>query len=193
MRGQLHWFSFHYFVVRIIPARAGPTPHRWNGSCRWSDHPRSCGANQMSLEGGESVVGSSPLVRGQRVLRGVRSRRPRIIPARAGPTGSPAWLTVTPPDHPRSCGANGSRTPPVMHKHGSSPLVRGQRKINGWFSVLVRIIPARAGPTIMGLSNNDIIADHPRSCGANGGYWRVHMDADGSSPLVRGQRFRKIR
>ena len=57
----------------------------------------------------------------------------------------------------------------------------------------VRIIPAHAGQTPAFCRSREGSSDHPRACGANGGYWRVHMDADGSSPRMRGKRLRILR
>ncbi len=125
VRGQLHWFSFHYFVVRIIPARAGPTWRPVPARYRKTDHPRSCGANRVPSDHHGLASGSSPLVRGQRTLLPSMISVIRIIPARAGPTQFPLNDALKNADHPRSCGANvvwdGTSAPP----NGSSPLVRG--------------------------------------------------------------------
>ena len=51
----------------------------------------------------------------------------------------------------------------------------------------MRIIPARAGPTIGIPATNLTAADHPRSCGANGPRLGHVWARPGSSPLVRGQ------
>ena len=174
-------------ILRIIPARAGPTEGRWCLFAATTDHPRSCGAN-VALPGGEVVGrGSSPLVRGQLPIIARQDRRVRIIPARAGPTRQGHRAQEHAADHPRSCGANravsrsmtpgsGSsplvrgqlrRRPGAQHGAGSSPLVRGQPHDFYEHAETERIIPARAGPTmgkpVMAVCNTD----HPRSCGAN--------------------------
>ena len=174
-------------MVRIIPARAGPTPPR--PASRWSssDHPRSCGANVIVWVGFALLHGSSPLVRGQPDKRKAETRSVRIIPARAGPTSSERHAPSTMTDHPRSCGANRRQLHSGVPQRGSSPLVRGQHKSSACPDQSDRIIPARAGPTQMRQPHQRAGADHPRSCGANGKLTHVYMIANGSSPLVRGQ------
>ena len=184
VRGQRDGRANRAGLLRIIPARAGPTYFINHVDYINADHPRSCGANMQARHFGAGLSGSSPLVRGQRSSLRPAWPRPRIIPARAGPTWwPPSAIRRTPDhprscganvfrffvfaDHPRSCGANGSRAPPVMHKHGSSPLVRGQHKIMEKIIIPKRIIPARAGPTTNSSTSSRYWTDHPRSCGAN--------------------------
>ena len=91
----------------------------------------------------------------------------RIIPARAGPTPGAVVEEWCDSDHPRSCGANVVRIRRLTVLTGSSPLVRGQRRTVVLPRFAVRIIPARAGPTL--------------------GRRLVENHRTGSSPLVRGQ------
>ena len=153
--------------LRIIPARAGPTrggrPHCNCGT----DHPRSCGANFGLMYVAVPVTGSSPLVRGQRIVPAALAWPLRIIPARAGPTGPTATKAATRPDHPRSCGANLFARVQISDIRGSSPLVRGQLCMSCDFHETPRIIPARAGPTSAYTNARHYWSDHPRSCGAN--------------------------
>ena len=134
--------------LRIIPARAGPTrggrPHCNCGT----DHPRSCGANFGLMYVAVPVTGSSPLVRGQPATDNVAAGDVRIIPARAGPTYITVDFDRASTDHPRSCGANQRRFRRRFFRCGSSPLVRGQLRIVAGSRMHLRIIPARAGPTL---------------------------------------------
>ena len=75
----------------------------------------------------------------------------------------------------------------IVRKYGSSPLVRGQRSFLSLAFRFVRIIPARAGPTLNIMTCPWNLTDHPRSCGANRDTVRNKPTARGSSPLVRGQ------
>ena len=86
VRGQLGRLTQIDETLRIIPARAGPTPNITLYSCDRPDHPRSCGANRVAGRNRGRVVGSSPLVRGQRNAVNLNALNTRIIPARAGPT-----------------------------------------------------------------------------------------------------------
>ena len=65
--------------------------------------------------------------------------------------------------------------------------MRGQ--LNGVIGVVgvERIIPARAGPTLIGCIGMGFMTDHPRSCGANAMTGYSNRVTIGSSPLVRGQ------
>ena len=133
------------------------------------------------------MPGSSPLVRGQHAETTQNQRRTRIIPARAGPTSNNSLNGWCPSDHPRSCGANFEGFPIFHAFSGSSPLVRGQLGVEDDGRTIVRIIPARAGPTSVSSGMGHRVTDHPRSCGANERETRIQWAKDGSSPLVRGQ------
>ena len=126
-------------------------------------------------------------MRGQRVFFTSSRRVLRIIPARAGPTMSAHTFCLSYSDHPRSCGANGHIEAAAQPGRGSSPLVRGQLVQGGELGETIRIIPARAGPTFASPNTVSIIADHPRSCGANMWCAVFGIRSIGSSPLVRGQ------
>ena len=188
VRGQPDYIEHCGGWLRIIPARAGPTPPR--PASRWSssDHPRSCGANVIVWVGFALLHGSSPLVRGQPDKRKAETRSVRIIPARAGPTSSERHAPSTMTDHPRSCGANANAATPSTCRSGSSPLVRGQRQTHPRVHDRERIIPARAGPTSFPFLWWSGGSDHPRSCGANSFTLAFNWPITGSSPLVRGQR-----
>ena len=115
--------------LRIIPARAGPTTFIKVEHSRFTDHPRSCGANGTICRDTVRPTGSSPLVRGQQLVCVLRELIRRIIPARAGPTFRKRKGTSGCADHPRSCGANVNFGVWCLGGDGSSPLVRGQRLI----------------------------------------------------------------
>ena len=164
---------------RIIPACAGFTPGRSRCCSRWGDHPRMRGVYGLPKFGGGVLGGSSPHARGLPApgLGGPGLRG--IIPACAGFTrrqGScpPRW-----PDHPRMRGVyvprygDHPRTRGVYHffspfwrmTAGSSPHARGLRRILINSYVKRRIIPARAGFTVMMTSGGGMSPDHPRTRG----------------------------
>ena len=150
------------------------------------DHPRACGANRAV----HVVVvgcGSSPRVRGKRRRREEQERQRRIIPARAGQTPRARAPRCPGPDHPRACGANptGSRSP--VSRSGSSPRVRGKLYAVEYVVDRGRIIPARAGQTLVVAIIFLSLADHPRACGANLVLSMSLLTTDGSSPRVRGK------
>ena len=88
----------------IIPARAGFTTHEHRPDGCAADHPRSRGV-YAGLDAEEmEVVGSSPLARGLRVPIHPGRLGGRIIPARAGFTGTSPASSAPQADHPRSRG-----------------------------------------------------------------------------------------
>ena len=112
-------------VSWIIPARAGFTGGTGTTGVAWRDHPRSRGVYEAKAIAYHRDAGSSPLARG--LLVGASTAHPflRIIPARAGFTGSPPRLPVRTADHPRSRGVYAVVLDRAGRDEGSSPLARG--------------------------------------------------------------------
>ena len=149
----------------IIPARAGFTSVSSACAACGPDHPRSRGVYSPKVAGLSDAAGSSPLARG---LRGLvyRLRRPGgIIPARAGFTSTPSTTTCRRRDHPRSRGVYPGGVEDRRQARGSSPLARGLRWDSALVLLLVRIIPARAGFTLLYQVSVSVVWDHPRSRG----------------------------
>ena len=152
---------------RLIPARAGRTPPKWPASAPTPAHPRSCGADLISVSVRVVAAGSSPLVRGGPVPLLGHHPRERLIPARAGRTCGGRAGRGCSAAHPRSCGADGSLRDRDGDACGSSPLVRGGPRPGGDRSAGRRLIPARAGRTYRGAAAHPPTGAHPRSCGAD--------------------------
>ena len=149
----------------IIPARAGFTIVCTTNSTPLSDHPRSRGVYASLTFFSASWYGSSPLARGLR-LGAAEAGRPRgIIPARAGFTRQWPVRGRSRRDHPRSRGVYSMKYGFIIEMAGSSPLARGlptrlQADQHG-----PRIIPARAGFTMLYGGTIMMSRDHPRSRG----------------------------
>ena len=152
-----------------------------------SDHPRACGANDLSFTDLRGADGSSPRVRGKLLHGRLLRRQRRIIPARAGQTSACVRTSPTRSDHPRACGANNGTYLSFEPSTGSSPRVRGKHAITANSLNQSRIIPARAGQTMVGLLYTFNRPDHPRACGANLWLLPVTWLLPGSSPRVRGK------
>ena len=73
---------------RLIPARAGKTSLHDTSCAMYRAHPRAGGENLSARKCCSSAVGSSPRGRGKQGLHGGEHRGARLIPARAGKTGS---------------------------------------------------------------------------------------------------------
>ena len=69
---------------RLIPARAGKMWSRADAATLARAHPRACGENGGPGPSAPRPWGSSPRVRGKSHRPGLRPRRNRLIPARAG-------------------------------------------------------------------------------------------------------------
>ena len=150
------------------------------------DHPRSRGVYRHGHRPSLRRGGSSPLARGLLQFGSRTSSSRRIIPARAGFTcvGRIGVLGVK--DHPRSRGVYGSFRGRAACGWGSSPLARGLLLGDAGPAAGARIIPARAGFTV--IHGADILStrDHPRSRGVYPRPAGGQLRELGSSPLARG-------
>ena len=176
---------------RIIPARAGFTPHRQRLRRPSQDHPRSRGVYYNASHDPNNEAGSSPLARGLRQAVVDNTGRPGIIPARAGFTrscpGPSPWRT----DHPRSRGVYSTARVRGAVSPGSSPLARGLPALTIEGGGASGIIPARAGFTRSLRPAGTPSADHPRSRGVYPSASALWTPTSGSSPLARGLRSRR--
>ena len=69
---------------------------------------------------------------------------------------------------------------------GSSPLARGLQRLHHRIVFVIRIIPARAGFTVVAVHDRDQGRDHPRSRGVYPSHMLRFFRCEGSSPLARG-------
>ena len=167
MRGKPRSSTRRSPTPRIIPAHAGQTSDYFSSEIISSDHPRACGANNDFLVQLGAMVGSSPRMRGKPMQTADKVDEHRIIPAHAGQTRPRPRTPVSPTDHPRACGANGSMTCAFRSCSGSSPRMRGKHDLRQQPRRKLRIIPAHAGQTDLPAGRAIESADHPRACGAN--------------------------
>ena len=167
MRGKLFVRVCMWLLLRIIPAHAGQTRLSNKPPNVVADHPRACGANLSTFITPLRASGSSPRMRGKRVVGLHDTVRIRIIPAHAGQT--PSWGPPEPvwTDHPRACGANPTSSTFPLISCGSSPRMRGKPHHEVHIQVQFRIIPAHAGQTRRHIAHDRAEPDHPRACGAN--------------------------
>ena len=176
----------------IIPAHAGLTPRGPSSAVAPRDHPRACGAHTEVSDMKKQYEGSSPRMRGS--LRLVSSYRSPsgIIPAHAGLTTVASFFSGPAKDHPRACGAHFTRAILVDSMVGSSPRMRGSRKLMEIPLIDHGIIPAHAGLTVTSLRRTPGTGDHPRACGAHDLMSDESIVFMGSSPRMRGSLIRCI-
>ena len=152
----------------IIPARAGFTTSLRRLRPPLTDHPRSRGVYSERRGATVFVSGSSPLARGLQPHRRKSHGSDRIIPARAGFTLRALPTRPLDGDHPRSRGVYKAASSTSHDSTGSSPLARGLHSLRVGRSPTDRIIPARAGFTLVSCRRAAGSRDHPRSRGV---YW----------------------
>ena len=133
---------------RIIPAHAGNSREKYIRASLISDHPRACGELVDQFSARLSIGGSSPRMRGTLLSGHFREIPWRIIPAHAGNSSSRDSYTPLPPDHPRACGELRYVFKMLGRLRGSSPRMRGTRKLARDRSGKYRIIPAHAGNSL---------------------------------------------
>ena len=152
---------------RLIPAHAGKTRRSTPLPTAMTAHPRSRGENLIPRDSMTCAAGSSPLPRGKRPQESVGTAAARLIPAHAGKTPLRRLLQPASRAHPRSRGENYPERNPSCPVPGSSPLTRGKHRVVGHVHDEVRLIPAHAGKTLVGV--------------------RRLVGGGGSSPLTRGK------
>ena len=151
-----------------------------------ADHPRSRGVYFHPRSHLARFAGSSPLARGLRLRECLHRQVARIIPARAGFTGTGSLSQLTISDHPRSRGVYWNQHELQQRNRGSSPLARGLPINEIELRRAFRIIPARAGFTRSSRSRSTRLRDHPRSRGVYAAVSTSDEWSEGSSPLARG-------
>ncbi len=171
---------------RFIPAPAGNTG--WRRVLRaWRPvHPRACGEHAGRRVERVPEDGSSPRLRGTRLLCLQPFLQQRFIPAPAGNTIVEGANGIPVPVHPRACGEHAVSAQHGPIGLGSSPRLRGTLFRGRAVSVPGRFIPAPAGNTGTHAVCGCQSPVHPRACGEHGLAGIVYQQEPGSSPRLRG-------
>ena len=148
--------------------------------------PARAGFTSTPPGGGAWPTGSSPLARGLHEGDLLAGADLGIIPARAGFTRGRSAGRRGPWDHPRSRGVYAAADAEHRLREGSSPLARGLLHSGPIAAGQVRIIPARAGFTLLQEDRGAGAPDHPRSRGVYACLGFSSLESVGSSPLARG-------
>ena len=187
MRGKLSGRALRNARSGLIPAHAGKTHHHRSGPDPHKAHPRACGENWMLPRPQATPRGSSPRMRGKRVLREVASAASGLIPAHAGKTIFVTTGQLVPPAHPRACGENLFSDGDSVRLQGSSPRMRGKPRGRACGLPRRRLIPAHAGKTPTSRDHGRQSPAHPRACGENDQLSGHLRRVRGSSPRMRGK------
>ncbi len=126
-RGAQQHLGHGFRGGRLIPARAGSTLPDWARGPSAGAHPRSRGEHTIGNVPMIVADGSSPLARGAPAVTQAAPAGPRLIPARAGSTGTRRRTRGAARAHPRSRGEHLDRAAIPARTSGSSPLARGAR------------------------------------------------------------------
>ena len=111
------------------------------------------------------VMGSSPLTRGALLPLLSAFTERGLIPAHAGSTCSGFGPGVIFGAHPRSRGEHSIGICAGDRLRGSSPLTRGAPIFQVLHGLVVGLIPAHAGSTVVMSGGNESAPAHPRSRG----------------------------
>ena len=137
---------------------------------------------------GGPFEGSSPRGRGKPGYSLDRRCPVGLIPARAGKTSKQAERRASERAHPRAGGENDEYAPPPLALDGSSPRGRGKPHDPRVPGRRRRLIPARAGKTILRALRPGLGSAHPRAGGENATSFFLRDRGSGSSPRGRGKR-----
>ena len=188
VRGKPRAGQLHRNQRRLIPACAGKTKAQYARRLPAPAHPRVCGENRGVMTAPNPGGGSSPRVRGKRLVTRGSRRRCGLIPACAGKTVEILMSLYPMRAHPRVCGENLGVNTDGEHYEGSSPRVRGKLRPRGIACSPMGLIPACAGKTPDRTRETQDPEAHPRVCGENASPGIVKRRSRGSSPRVRGKR-----
>ena len=145
MRGKDAPWRAHSPFLRITPACAGKSLHRFRLRNLPVYHPRMCGEKSPLGPCGPVSPGSPPRMRGKGNLKIALVLGVGITPAHAGKRDSPR------PDRPSAGGS-----PP--HMRGKDSVMYGLQRVHG-------ITPAHAGKRPVWPGSSAAHRDHPRTCG----------------------------
>ena len=176
---------------RFIPAHAGNTLGIGCTLSVSTVHPRACGEHYRHPYTTHTYCGSSPRMRGTRCGPAATKGNRRFIPAHAGNTDPSHRKSSAYPVHPRACGEHDQALHVSLADAGSSPRMRGTLLPKSGKKVKHRFIPAHAGNTWRYRKPPRAISVHPRACGEHIAVISMPFRAIGSSPRMRGTRFRR--
>ena len=139
-----------------------------------------------------TILGSPPHMRGTEKVLTITLSDARITPAHAGNSILRMGERHFQQDHPRTCGEQQSFAPPLVHREGSPPHMRGTELQFEPNSVIFGITPAHAGNSAFQSMTIGLTWDHPRTCGEQIAYDYVDCIRSGSPPHMRGTAVRHL-
>ena len=169
------------------PRVRGRQPPAFRCSCTAGLIPACAGQTAIDDAREKIGTGSSPRVRGRLRVHLACLLDFGLIPACAGQTPRSRARCPARRAHPRVCGADLLTPPSGKPAGGSSPRVRGRRRLTLCRGTQRGLIPACAGQTIQEIHQMSTALAHPRVCGADLSSRSIREAWPGSSPRVRGR------
>ena len=170
----------------ITPAYAGNTYTLLLCCPSTRDHPRLRGEHLFRSVHLPFQPGSPPPTRGTQELLTSNAIDFGITPAYAGNTSFFISFSFTKWDHPRLRGEHLLSPFRAVKRRGSPPPTRGTLSFANVDKILIRITPAYAGNTFIGIIYQVVYWDHPRLRGEHIFYKVVIHNVLGSPPPTRG-------
>ena len=188
MRGNREYLRNRQPAPGSIPACAGEPSIQIAGDLQSSVYPRVCGGTVEDVQAGDTYVGLSPRVRGNRWTTSCGWPCPRSIPACAGEPARYLDENNEEQVYPRVCGGTRCGTCRKPCRSGLSPRVRGNRGRGPDQPGGRRSIPACAGEPVVDANYWYQDAVYPRVCGGTAHHLVGGHVPQGLSPRVRGNR-----
>ena len=210
MRGTLNRGKNQIFFAGLIPTYAGNTNRRFRrlvrrgliptyagntspASVRATSrraHPHVCGEHVPVTVGSPFPMGSSPRMRGTRRRPHPRRRGMGLIPTYAGNTNGWGRSLVRGRAHPHVCGEHRYDASIAAPLEGSSPRMRGTRGDDIRVMIPGGLIPTYAGNTPLTKAHPEDAGAHPHVCGEHAAELAATALTQGSSPRMRGTRYK---
>ena len=160
---------------------------RQTGGLGFREHPRVCGENKTCLDFGGFSVGTSPRMRENQGGLDAGTPEFRNIPAYAGKTIMLGRIPCSTSEHPCVCGENFRPVEGEKSAKGTSPRMRGKRRVLHLNPPNRRNIPAYAGKPAAPPPSAAHDSEHPRVCGENRRHYACRPSSGGTSPRMRGK------
>ena len=165
LRGTYLTLSVAIVSSRFIPAPAGNICREQKTSGWNTVHPRACGEHAAASRTADTLIGSSPRLRGTCQPPRQPAGHGRFIPAPAGNMTASSRTSTATTVHPRACGEHNQFGIGIAGNRGSSPRLRGTSNGELDGDVVERFIPAPAGNIESQRRSGHRRAVHPRACG----------------------------
>ena len=165
MRGTHARASPYTVAPGLIPTYAGNTEDEPGRTRMPRAHPHVCGEHACHSWLLRLLLGSSPRMRGTLLLTVLRVSSSGLIPTYAGNTAVARHLTPLAGAHPHVCGEHDSSPSRRVSFQGSSPRMRGTRRLGFRCWRCRGLIPTYAGNTRAGARKHGFSGAHPHVCG----------------------------